>query len=366
MLDCPHQPPVSEDWVTGFRARAAEQRIPVTATLELTSRCNLRCQHCYLGNQTEQHRKRALERDTAAVKASLDEWAEAGVLYLTITGGDPMMRRDFSEIYRHARECGMLVTVFCDGILVTDAIIALFEELPPRKVEISIYGATAQTYETVTRVPGSHARAWAGIHRLHDAGVTLGLKTVLMTLNQHELDAMQAQATELGADFRYDAAIFPCLPDHSDEPLDLRVKPEVAVAFDVKDEARRAQWRHRLERTQKVPDSDALYTCGAGQSSFFADPFGGLSPCLLTTQYRCDGGGKSFRELWEGELGALRHKRKTRHDNAFTGCLRGACSHCPAMNFLETGDEETESPYMREIAERRYTAVMSDQERPIE
>jgi MoaA/NifB/PqqE/SkfB family radical SAM enzyme len=172
----------SIDWTLGFRTRAYADRIPISATLELTSRCNLRCRHCYLGNQEEQHSKRSQERDTAAVLASLDEWAAAGCLYLLITGGDPMMRKDFAQVYRHARELGMLVTVFCDGILVTPAIIELFKELPPRKVEVSIYGSTPETYETVTRVPGSHANAWRGIRRLHDNGIRIGLKTVLMSL----------------------------------------------------------------------------------------------------------------------------------------------------------------------------------------
>lgn len=223
----------SIDWTLGFRKRAHRNRIPISATLELTSRCNLRCQHCYLGNQDEQHARHAQERDTVAVKASLKEWADAGCLYLLITGGDPMMREDFAEIYRFACELGLLVTVFCDGILVDQTIIELFEEFPPRKVEISIYGATAGTYEEVTRVPRSHAEAWEGINLLCDNGIRVGLKTVLLSINEHELDEMEAQAKERGLPFRYDAAVFPCLPVNSNEPLDLRVAPEKVVEHDL-------------------------------------------------------------------------------------------------------------------------------------
>jgi MoaA/NifB/PqqE/SkfB family radical SAM enzyme len=348
-----------QDWTSRFRAKAGRNRVPIMAMLELTSRCNLRCQHCYLGDQGEQHRKRALEQDTDAVKQSIAEWAEAGVLFLIITGGDPMMRRDFAEIYQHAREQGMHVTVYCDGILITDKIIALFREFPPRKVEISIYGATAETYETVTRVPGSHALAWKGIQRLLDNGIRVALKTVLMTLNQHELDAMEAQAKERGLPFRFDAAIFPCLSVGGKEPIDLRVSPEVAVRFDLQDESRRESWRSRIEKVKDLPESEYLYTCGAGQTAFYSDPFGELSPCLLTTQYRYASRGRSFSDIWADDLFALRKKKKTRIDNAFSGCLRGACSHCPAMNYLETGDEEQESAYMRAIAERRYAKTMS-------
>lgn len=350
--------PASIEWTLGFRTRAYHGRVPISATLELTSRCNLRCQHCYLGNQDEQHRKRDQERDTAAVLKSLDEWAEAGCLYLLITGGDPMMRKDFPQVYRHARELGMLVTVFCDGILVNDAIIELFRELPPRKVEISIYGGTAATYETVTRVPGSHAAAWKGIRRLHENGIRIGLKTVLMTLNQHELDLMERQAAELGVPFRYDAAIFPCLPNGSDTPLDLRVDPEVVVQRDMASPERRKQWLDKIEQTAKLPEDDRLYSCGAGATSFYVDPFGNLSPCLMTTHYRYQQDGRAFREIWETDLSEIRKRRKTTRRTCLSGGLRGACTHCPAFNYLETGDEEQESDYIKKTTFMRYQAAM--------
>ena len=350
--------PKDSGWIERVRGRAWKTRVPLSATLELTSRCNLRCRHCYLGDQAEQHKKRALERDTEAVKASLREWADAGALYLLITGGDPMMRKDFTEIYRFAREQGMLVTVFCDGILVTDKIISLFQELPPRKVEISIYGATPETYESVTRVPGSHAAAWRGIHRLLDAGITVALKTVMMTLNEHEMEDMAAQAESLGLKFRHDAAIFPCLPDSSKDPLNLRVSPERVVSYDLADPKRLEHWQKAVHKLDQFPVSDRLYTCGAGATGFYCDPYGGLSPCLMTTHYRYDQGTRSFQDLWDHELGFIRQKKRARSDSCLTGPQRAACTHCPAMNYLESGDEEQESDYMRETTLLRYKAIL--------
>jgi len=350
---------LSTGWTAGFRARACRSRIPISATLELTSRCNLRCQHCYLGSQKDPHRKQEQERSTEAVKASLDEWAAAGCLYLLITGGDPMMRRDFSEIYRHARELGLVVTVYCDGILVTDSLVALFRELPPRKVEISIYGATAKVYERVTRIPGSHARAWVGIRKLNEAGIRVGLKTILMTLNQQELEEMAAQAESMGLPFRYDAAIFPCLTGGSNRPLDLRVSPEDVVASDMATLERREHWLRRIEETAALPVSDRLYGCCAGTTSFCADPAGDLAPCLMAAQYRRSPKGRSFLEMWKGDLAELHQKTRSVKKTSFTGSLRGACTHCPAFNYLETGNEEQESEYIRKTTELRYQAAMT-------
>lgn len=346
-------------WMGSLRGRAAQARIPMSATLELTARCNLRCRHCYLGEQDETRARRREERGTAEVLRSLDEWAEAGCLNLLITGGDPMVRKDFADIYRHACELGMVVIVFCDGILVTDRIVELFREYPPRRVEISIYGATAETYESITRVPGSHARAWDGIRRLKAGGVRLALKTMLLTLNRHELEAMEVQAREIGCDFRFDAAVFPCLGGGTESPVDLRISPEEAVRLDMALPGQRERWTRSVLSGEKAAPTDRLYPCGAGLTSFFADPYGGLYPCLMARTYRSEGRGRAFRDVWKEDLAAIRSRKRVRDDSSFAGSLRGACSHCPAMNQLETGDEETESEYMRTMSRLRYEAVMS-------
>jgi len=360
-MTCPAIDSVTQEWTTAFRAHAAKARTPISATLELTRRCNFRCAHCYLGDQAAQHQLRGQELDTEAIKISLSEWAEAGCLYLTLTGGEPMMRSDFAEIYRHARELGMVVTVFSNGTLVTDEIVSLFQELPPRKVEISIYGATPDTFEAVTGVSGSHERTWAGIRCLQEGGIRIGLKTLLLTTNQHEFEAMEAQAEELGVSFRHDAALFPCLADGSTAPLAFRVSPEEAVQRDVAIPERRQMWRDKIEQTAARPEEDRLYTCSAGLTSFHADPFGALSPCLMAMRYRYSTQNHSFLDLWRERLPELRQRKRSRSVASFSGKFRGACTHCPAFNQLETGDEEQESDYMKMTTRLRVEAVMKPQ-----
>ena len=351
----------TREWTEGFRARAARTRTPIAATLELTRRCNLRCVHCYLGDQAAQHRLQDRELAVGAVKAAVSEWAQAGCLYLTLTGGEPLLRPDFPEIYRHARERGLVVTVFTNGTLVTEEIAGLFREFPPRKVEISLYGATAATHDGVTGVPGSHARAWAGIRRLQAAGVRVALKTVLMKSNLAEREALERQAAEIGAAFRHDAAIFPCL-DGARAPLALRVAPEEAVRADMATTERRDTWRASIEQTAARPAADGLYGCSAGQTFFHCDPFGGLAPCVMAESYRRDPRGRPFREVWNGDLADIRRRTRTRAVASFTGALRGACAHCPAFNLVETGDEERESDYMKRTTLLRYQAAMSRQD----
>jgi MoaA/NifB/PqqE/SkfB family radical SAM enzyme len=294
------------------------------------------------------------------VKAEISEWAEAGCFHLILTGGDPMMRTDFTEIYQHACEQGLVVTVFCDGVLVREDILDVFRTYPPRSVEVTIYGATPETYESVTRVPGSYDLAWRGIHRLVDHGVRVFLKTVLLSINQHELLQMKQQADSLGCPFRYDAAVFPCLHDRSNAPLALRVSPQQVVDLEMQDPVVMEGLRSSVKHFENKSDASYVYECGAGNTAFYADPYGALSPCLLTPQYRYTKDGRSFQEVWDEDLIQIRHKQVRQSDCVLMsgGGIRGACTHCPATNFLETGDEEVDSPYMKELTQLRYAAVM--------
>jgi radical SAM protein with 4Fe4S-binding SPASM domain len=354
------------EFVKQFGDLTEEKRLPLMGMLEITSRCNLRCVHCYLGPQEEQQKKRAAEMSTAEVQGLIDQMVDAGTLYLTITGGDPMMRPDFPAIYRHAKEAGLLVTVFCDGVLVTERIIELFRDLPPSLVEVSIYGATAETYERVTRVPGSYEKFRAGLDRLRTAGLRIGLKSVLMTLNKHEMIAMEKMAQDWGLRFRYDSAIFPCLPDHSQQPLDLRVPPAEAVAIEMANPQRRAAMADYFETRQDVPGSPELYQCGAGLTSFYVDPFGDVSPCLMTTKYRYSARGHEggFAARWRDDVSRIRTLRPENPDHGCNNCgVRAVCTGCSAFHALETGREDVKSEYVCATTQERVKALRSEIER---
>ena len=117
------------------------------------------------------------------------------------------IRDSFDTVYRAARERGLLVTVMTNGTLLTPEIADLFVELRPRAIEITMYGATEETYERVTQAPGSFARFRRALDLLRERSLPLMLKSVLLTLNRHELAMMRALAREFTATFRYDGLL---------------------------------------------------------------------------------------------------------------------------------------------------------------
>ena len=186
--------------------------------------------------------------NTSKILSVIDEITEAGCLYLLITGGEPLLRNDFPEIYRHAKTSGLILTVFTNGTLLTDRVMDLLEDLPPRVVEITLYGATALTYEKITGIPGSFAQCLKAVRRLLERKIPVGLKTILMTTNSHEFFDIEKIADNFGVRFRFDAEIFPCLDgDHS--PLVLRVPPEEAIEKEFSDKDRARKWVRYFERT---------------------------------------------------------------------------------------------------------------------
>jgi radical SAM protein with 4Fe4S-binding SPASM domain len=349
------------EWMQKLRERLVRQRTPVSGTVVLTNRCNLRCAHCYLDAPRADADRR--EMTTAQVRQVIDQIVDAGCLTLLLTGGDPMLRPDFAEIYRYAREQGMVVTVFSNGTLVSKPIVELFKTWPPRMVEISLYGATAAVHEQVTNVKGSFASCLSGVERLTESGIRVGLKTVLMSVNQHELEAMRQLADSIGVRFRIDSAIFPTLQSHDQEPLSLRVAPEVAVAKELSD-PKRLDELVRATATLPAPPRDRLYICGAGTTSFSIDPYGNVSPCLIATQYSYSLLEQDFATIWAEQL-LLISKRTPGPDYPCTTCDAAvACNSCPAFNYLENGAEDQESSFACQTSKLRWQAIQAARSRP--
>lgn len=348
----------AEDFLHQFRKQVTKERIPLSGSMDLTHRCNLRCIHCYLDPQGNKKRNIQEEMNTDQVIGILDEITAAGCLYLLITGGEPLMRSDFPQIYRHAKENGLLVTIFTNGTLISDRILDLFEDLPPKAIEISLYGATADTYEEITGVKGSYARCMKGIHGLLDRGINLRLKTILMTANRHEFHEMEKMARDCGIPFRFDAALFPRFNGDT-YPVKLRVSPEEAIEREFSEPERRLEWEKFYEHYRKVPFSNDLYQCGAGLTYFHIDPYGNLQPCLMSIGYKIPILGGKFLMVWQEEMPGIR-KIEISPDHLCHDCpKRILCGYCPPYFELENHSQTAISDFLCSMGQLRYERLQS-------
>jgi radical SAM protein with 4Fe4S-binding SPASM domain len=348
----------TETFLQQFSQKALQQRVPLSGSFAITHRCNLRCAHCYLGSQKKQNQLRPQEMSTAKVLSVLDEITEAGCLYLLITGGEPLLRKDFPEIYTHAKENGLLVTVFTNGTMISENILDLFRELPPRTVEITVYGASEATYKKVSGIDGSFQRCMSGIQGLLDQDIPLKLKAIIMSHNRHEFLDIKKIADDLGVDFRFDADLFPTF-DGDLTPIDLRIPPQEVIEIELAESGMVEEWHNYQQKYRMTTQNDSLYQCGAGQTSFHIDPFGNLLPCLMTLNYTYDLNTGSFLDGWENETPVIRERKASNGNGCMTCESRTLCGFCPAFFELENGSEEVKSNHLCTMGHLRFDAIKS-------
>jgi len=352
-MDCSSCPELDlGEWGEMLLAPLEGRRYPLGGTLELTERCNLTCVHCYINQPAGNPAARSRELATAEVRGIVDQMADAGCLFLLLTGGEILLRSDFEEIYRHARGRGMLVSLFTNATLLTPAIADLLAYSRPHSIEVTLYGATPETYEAVTQIRGSYARCRRGIDLLLERGLPLTLKSVLLTTNRHELAAMQALAGELDVKFRYDGTLWPRL-DGGEQPYAYRLSLEEVLALDREDTERRQQWTKTAELfSGQLVRTEYVYSCGAGFRTFHIDSAGRMSICTMARRPSYDLLQMRFEDAWEA-IGALR-QQKRRLDTICRTCTAGGlCTQCPGWSQAVHGDDETPVEYVCKLGRLR-------------
>lgn len=326
-----------------------KERIPFNGGLELTSHCNLKCTHCYVSPTFP-------ELTTAQWLNIIDQVKDAGCMELLFTGGEPFLRKDFKEIYTHAKKTGILVIIFSNGTLINDDIIKLLQDFPPYIIEISLYGASAAVYEKITQVSGSFNACMNGIHKLLDAGIHLRLKTMLLTTNQHEFDEIKKTAKDLGVKFRFDGAIFPRF-NGDQTPIHLRVSPEEVVKKEFSDPERSRQWADYYNRTRNNSELTGLYNCGAGVSMFHIDAHGLLYPCLMARSIKYNLLNGTFKNGWNLIIPKIR-KLEIGRSKGCNVCEKiSLCGFCPGFSSLENGSEDIVSQYLCSFGEERWQQI---------
>jgi len=247
---------------------------------------------------------------------------------------------------------------------VTERIADLFAAHRPLGIEVSLYGMTKETYERVTRVPGSFEKCLAGIRRLHARGLPLKLKTMALSWNAHEVADMRRFAAELGVPFHHDSLLNPRVDCGANRNPELQLTAPEAVALDRQDEEAFARLvAHALNVVRPRPDEgpeQPLYSCGAGLTGFTVDPHGGLQLCQLSRKNTFDLREKGFAEGWNTYFPTLRARTWQTSSLCRTCDLIGLCGSCPGAAEMEHGDPEAQVAAFCEIAHERTFATLGE------
>jgi radical SAM protein with 4Fe4S-binding SPASM domain len=342
------------------------KRIPLSFELEITARCNNNCRHCYINLPAGDAVAKDKELSFEEIKELVDQAVSMGALWCLITGGEPLLREDFYSIYLHMRKKGLLVSVFTNATLLKEEHVRLFKKHPPRDIEVSVYGATRETYELVTRTPGSYAPFMRGLALLLDNGIKVRLKAMALRSNLHEMPEIARFCRERTTDyFRLDPFLhlrYDGNQERNEEISSERLSPEEIIALERSDP-------ERLEALQKscstllasdsfVPDCNHLFHCGAGNESFSVSYEGLFRLCSSLWHPDCvyDLRKGNLHEAWQTFVLKVRDMRSRRReflDNCLHCSIADLCMWCPGYAHLETGTMDAFVDYFCHVAHAR-------------
>lgn len=304
--------------------------IPLSVHLDITYRCNERCIHCYLDHDDHG------EMTTAEIRGLLTQLADAGVFFLTLSGGEVLMRRDFFTIVEHTRRLLFNVKVKTNGVMIRESEAKRLRELGVEQIQISVYSHRAEVHDAITKLPGSLKRTVEAIRFLKSHGLKVVIANVLMARNFADNTGVMALARELGVPYTLDPTITPKM-DGDTSILHLRVGGSVlkqifhdrALVGDVEE----------FCAPPPAPGDDIMegYPCSAGHTACYISPYGDVFPCV---QFLLPCGNvrkQKFLEIWRNSR-QLMDVRSIRARDLYvcSSCAHvGTCTRCPGLAYME-------------------------------
>ncbi|MGA2160130.1 MAG: radical SAM protein [Dehalococcoidia bacterium] len=345
-------------------------RIPVEGNLDLTYRCNNNCRHCWIRISSRAPEKKD-ELSFEEIKRIAGEARKMGCQKWKISGGEPMLRPDFPEIFDFLTQKALSYSLNTNGTLITPEIARLLTRKGNKMV--ALYGATAAVHDKVTRTPGSFETAMQGFAYLKEAGAAFTVQLVPMRDNYHQFENMVALARSLSPRYRIGASWL-CLSAcgskrRNAEIARQRLDPKDVIQFDQPDPSLEDWLAGQAEQGCRINAwDDHLYAgCIARRREFFIDPYGGMTGCELIKDpaFRYDLRTGSFREAWETFLTSLAgwvQGGAEYRENCGRCDLRNDCWWCGGVGYLEHGRHGAKVEYLCQVA-RENRAFKEDWQR---
>jgi radical SAM protein with 4Fe4S-binding SPASM domain len=354
--------------------------------IELTERCNNACIHCLINQPENDAKTQAKEMDTVFVENVLQQAASLGCLTVRFTGGEPLLRNDFSDLYIYARRLGMRVILFTNARLITPELTQLLSLIPAgRPIEVTVYGMHPESYEAVAASHGAFAEFWRGIGLLRKYRIPFIVKQSVLPPNRHEMAEFEAFASTYAHMQR--TPIYTMnfeLRARRDNPAKnhfikaLRITPDETVTMLARNPTYIKEMREFAGKFMNPP-GDKLFNCGAGHA-VCVDAYGKVQMCMglrdPATVFDLHSSPASENDRNEGVLRYalteffpwLRETRATNPDflNRCARCfLKGLCEQCPAKSWQEHGTLDTPVEYLCEVAhaQARYLGLLNLDER---
>lgn len=358
MIQIPVEPAITEY----LHSKAVRSRIPLSGTFELTPVCNMDCRMCYVRMSKQQQEAVRPLRSAKEWLALAEEAKKNGLLYLLLTGGEPFIHPEFREIITGLQKMGFIISINSNGTMINEETVAWLKEVPPTRINITLYGASDETYARLCRNPHGFTQATKAIRLLTEAGIAVKLNCSVTPYNCDDLEAIVAYARDHKLIIQPTSYMFPplrkdpCMIGQND-----RFTPEEAAYYSAKIELLLNGKDAFLNRPEDElpplaadPDENCdgvgeQIRCRAGRCSFWVTWEGKLMPCgMLPSTVDENVFDHGFMNCW---WKAVEMADCIRLPAACAKCeIKDTCRACAAMVLTESGSYDKVPEYRCRMA----------------
>lgn len=332
---------------TYLHSKGRKLGLPIAGNFELTARCNFNCPMCYVHMNENQIRECGKNELTAQEWLSIAQKAkDMGMIFVLLTGGEPLVRKDFFEIYNGMKKMGLYISINTNGSLLKGEILEKFLQDPPSRFNISLYGGSNETYAKMCGLP-MYDTVKENIRKLRQAGVEVSLNLSITPYNCHDLERIYNDAVELDVNVKATSYMYPSIRVNDlkfgcGNRLDCKQAAYYSVLWDklrFSDEEfkqRAINMEKLIQVDEGCPiEADEGVRCRAGSTAFWMTWDGRMLPCGMMVEPEVYPLKVGFEEAWK----QLRQVTSQIHTpKECVNCShKDLCGVCAAVCYSETG-----------------------------
>ncbi len=294
--------PTGNQFMTQMQEYAREHAVPISGTFELTPRCNFNCRMCYVHLAEERIPLFGREMDAAEWIRLAEEARDAGMLFLCITGGEPILHPEFAAIYPALSQMGFYITLQTNASTLSGKILDLLEQYPPYQVKTTIYGSDNQIYEDVCGVKDGFTRADAGIRALQSLQIPVIAVTTVIKQNMHDLANIHRYTLDRQIPWIYSTAVHPSIRGADTQAAEVAIDEESATDF-------RADVRRMMALPHRPENDKPCDHCKGYRTSFWITWDGKMRFCSFMNEPDLDVTKTKFSDVWQQLVAYEEHLR---------------------------------------------------------
>lgn len=349
---------------------ASDGRIPINGSIELLPLCNMNCDMCYVKLTKEEMDQQGRLRTKDEWLSVAKEMQNAGVLFLLLTGGEPLLYPEFKELYLELKKLGFLITINTNGTLIDEKWAEFFGKYPPRRINITLYGANRNAYESLCHYPLGFDKVIKAAKLLRMNRVDVKLASSITKSNYNDIDELYEIAGQLDVPLFCDTYMMPATRERQLPFAEqARLLPKDAARVRVQSfesvlgpTAFQQYIDKSMFEVENILPSDGpnCMSCNAGKCSFAINWQGNMRPCVIMSKPEISVFDYGFKKAWEYIVDEC---NKIRLSSECLSCkYRTLCRTCAASELYEEGSYGCTPKYMCEYAKWTYEYLKKERD----